>query len=262
MDLDTIPEDSVYAGRTPAGHHAWRGVSETSADGKVTKFVLYSGREVRFNPAWSSGGDIIETKEFRLANWRKDPVVLADHNPEHVIGRGTAQVVEQAEGPAQLHGSSEWDLHESNPLAVLIAGQHARGMRSAVSIGFMPGKGSGPRTKLAADHPAYMDPEKTPDWRAGWFHRYPELYEFSSVAIPRDPSALQLQSWAAEAVTLEQRIERVVRELVTREQAAWVLHAVRNDAAVKAAVAGVALAHLPNPSAGKPAPTDYWESWK
>lgn len=262
---DDLPEGAVYAGRSN-GVHTWKAEPpEVDAEGKTASFVLYSGAEVRFNPAWQTGGDIIRTKEFRLGNFKTNPVVLADHDPTKVIGRGTAKIVDQGQdSPAQLHGTATWDIHENNPLAVLIAGQHARGMRQAVSIGFIPGKGSGPRTRLAAEDPAWLDPEKVSSWAAGWLMRYPDLLEWSSVSTPKDPGALQLQQWAAEAETLEQRIERVVREIVSREHATWVLQAVRSDTQVRASIAAVALEQVPhNPTPAPANPGDWFdEDWQ
>lgn len=268
MDDELDPETetpeiatALHAGRSAAGRHTlWRsGGSTTEADGKTTKFVLYSGREVRFNPSWQEGGDIIRTKEFRLQNFRACPVVLADHDPDKVVGRGTASIVETDDG-AQLHGVATWDL--DSPLGALIAGQHARGFRHACSIGFMPGKGSAPRTKLDKDDPAYLDPEKVSSWRAGWVHRYPELYEFSSVSVPKDPGALQLQSWAAEAETDEQRIARLVTEILTRQHAELVLQAIRSDLAVRAAIIAAAWAQAPAPTPSPAPEPDWFDTWE
>jgi hypothetical protein len=273
MDLD--PE--LYAGFLGSGPQAtrtWRTdqpeemrAANEAGDGKSHKFVLYSGNEVRFHPVWQDGGDLIETKEFRLGPFRSNPRVLADHDPHHVIGRGTAQIVQGGES-TQLHGEVVWDLHESNPLAILIAGQHQRGMRGAVSIGFMPGKGSGPRTKLAADHPAYMDPEKVPAWRAGWYMRFPELYEWSSVSIPKDRGALQLQAqlqaWAMEAEDPDERVRRLVREELDKYGADIVLRAYAADERLRAKITASVLAELPAPDTHIPAPaapSDWWEDW-
>lgn len=264
-DLD-LPEGSVYAGRLPSGVRTWKAEPadpEASVEEKSASFVLYSGNEVRFNPQWQAGGDIIRTREFQLKNFAKNPVVLADHDPTKVIGRGTAQIVDQgANKPARLEGTATWDIHESNPLAVLIAGQHARKMRSAVSIGFIPGPGTIDRTSLPLDDPAYIDPAKVKAWYAGSMIRKPDLFEWSSVSTPKDPGALQLQQWAMEAETLDQRITRILSELVSKEQASWVLQAVRHSPEVRAAVAAVALeqvAHNPTPAPANPG--DWFEDW-
>lgn len=268
MDELELPEGATYAGRSPTGHRTWKGQAESSADEKTSKFILYSGREVRYNPTWQEGGDIIRTREFRLSNYRLSNVVLADHNMNHVVGAGTASIVDAGDDGFQLHGTSTWDLHESNPLAILIAGQHARGIRKAVSIGFMPGKGSGPRTKLAVDDPYYLDPEKVPSWRAGWVHRHPELYEWSSVSVPKDPGALQLQSWAAEAESEDERVRRIVSEVLTQRAGELVLSAYRASAELRTAITAACLAALPAPEAPTDPKTqkaddadDWWENW-
>lgn len=274
MDAVDDLDPSAYAGFLGGGGRSWRmdqpeelKASARQGDGTTARFVLYSGREVRFNPSWQEGGDVIATKEFKLAPFRANPVVLADHDPNHVIGRGTASIVE-SEGGSQLHGEVTWDIHESNPLAVLIAGQHQRGLRSAVSIGFMPGKGSGPRTKLEDGHPLRLDPEKVQAWRAGWYMRHPELYEWSSVSIPKDRGALQLQgqlrAYAAETEDDEQRIERIVRQVLDRFGSDLVLSAYRASAELRTRITAAVLSELPAPetqSVPAPAP-DWWEDWK
>lgn len=271
---DELLHPEQYAGFLPGEARSWLEVQPDSeqfdakvVDGKPTRFVLYSGREVRFNPSWQDGGDIIATDEFRLGPFRGNPRVLADHNPTQVIGRGTAEIVKQTDGPTQLQGGVVWDTHETNPLAILIAGQHARGMRGAVSIGFMPGKGSGPRTKLAADHPAYMDPEKVKAWAAGWFMRFPELYEWSSVAIPRDRGALQLQrqlqAYANEVEDPDEKVRRLVREELDRASADIVLRAYRSSPQLRTAITASVLSEVPTPTPNEtPAPSgDWWEDW-
>lgn len=272
MEDEPEIEPSSYAGFLAERVRAWREeqpealrAAAAAGDGKSNRFVLYSGNEVRFHPLYQSGGDVIETKEFRLAPFRSNPVVLADHDPNHIIGRGTAEIVKADDGQTQLHGTATWDLHETNPLAILIAGQHQRGLRSAVSIGFMPGKGSGPRTKLSADHPFYMDPEKNSDWRAGWFMRHPELYEWSSVSIPKDRGALQLQrqlqSWALEVEDPDERVRRLVREELSRAESEIVLRAYRASPELRTAITANVLAQLPAPSTPAASPADWWEEW-
>lgn len=263
-DLD-LPEGALYAGRTKAGHRTWKGTPESSSDGKTAKFVLYSGKEVRYSPVWQDGGDIIRTREFKLGNFRANPVVLSDHDPRYVIGRGTASIVDAGDDGIQLHGSVAWDLHEDNPLAILIAGQHHRKVRNAVSIGFIPGKGSAPRTKLAADDPAYLDPEKVQSWRAGWMYRNPELFEWSSVSVPKDPGALELQSWAYEAESDEDRLRRIVSEVLTQRAGELVLSAFRASPELRTAITAATLAELPAKNDPNPTPAperDWFEDWQ
>lgn len=263
MDLDL----AAYAARAH-GLETFRAAADRQLAENQTAFVLYSGREVR---NWAPGvpGDIIATREFRLGNYRKNPVVLADHDPSQVIGRGTASIVSDGE-VTRLEGVATWDVVESNPLAVLIAGQHARGVRSAVSIGFQPGKGTMGRDQLQPDDPLYVDPAKLDGygrWAVGRYIRAPELYEWSSVSVPKDPSALQLQSWALEAEDPDERIRRMADEIVSARWRDVVLQAVRQDAELRAAITATVFAALP-PDFAAPAATnppadesDWYQEW-
>lgn len=266
--MDDDPTEAVqFAGVAPDGvGRTWYEVqdaAEPGADVKPTaSFVLYSGGEVRSGP-WQYGGDLIEVESFNLKHFKANPVVLDSHSHDAVIGRGTAEI-----SGSKLVGDVVWDLHESNPRAILVAGQHARGMRNAVSIGFMPGKGTMARTELAEDHPARLDPAKAPKnvWAAGSYHRKAELYEWSSVAVPKDPGALkrrqQLADYAAEAEGIDDRIRRVVTEILDARGAEVVLRACRHDASVKAVIVALALAELPAPETVEPsAAPDWFEEW-
>lgn len=259
MELDDLPEGLCFAGR--AGElHTFR-AAVAGKDAGTASFVLYSGAEVGYNPLWQDGGDILAVKEFRLARYRSNPVVLADHDARHVIGAGTAAIKPTEDG-ARLEGSVVWHISQNNPLAVLIAEQHAQGIRSAVSIGFVPGKGTMSRTKLDRAHPAWMDGEKFQSWRAGTFVRNPELHEWSSVAVPRDPYALQLQAWAMEAESDDDRFRRIVREVLSAEHRGWVLDAFRSDAEIRTALQAAAMVATPKPAplASGGSFADWWSS--
>lgn len=266
MDDDLPIEDVQFVGVAADGAgRTWYELQEASDPAEGVKptasFVLYSGREVRSGP-WQYGGDIIEVSSFQLKNFLKNPVVLDGHNYDAVIGRGTAEI----EGD-KLVGSVTWDLHESNPRAILVAGQHARGIRSAVSIGFMPGKGTTLRTQLPEDHPSRLDPEKQPKgtYWAGTYHRNAELYEWSSVSVPKDPGALkrrqQLAAYAGEVEGLDDRLRRIVGEILDARGAEVVLRACRHDAQVRAAIVALALAELPKEPATPAAAADWFEEW-
>lgn len=272
MDPDDFdPADVQYAAEASSGLRTWyehqdaEEGAEPTAKERSASFVLYSGGEVRSGP-WQYGGDLIEVESFQLKNFKKNPVVLDGHDMDAVIGRGTAEI-EVKNGTARLVGEVVWDWHESNPRAILVAGQHARGVRSAVSIGFMPGKGSLPRTELPEDHAAHLDPAAAPKrtWFAGSFYRKAELYEWSSVSVPRDPGALkrrqQLEQYAAEAEGLDDRIRRVVGEILDARGAEVVLRACRHDDKVKAAIAALALASLPTDNETPAASADWFEEW-
>lgn len=264
--LDPAPDPHQYARRgdvwtwdhaplAPGASDDATFAAAPAGDGKTASFVLYSGREVR--PGWSGqvGGDVIRTREFRLQAYRLNPVVLADHNPTQVIGRGTAKIVSDGDTD-RLEGSVVWDLADDNPVAITIAGQHARGMRQAVSIGFSPGAGSTPRTKLEVSDPWRIDGEKVPEWRAGVLIRNAELLEWSSVAVPRDRGALQLQAdvrrFALETEDPDAQLRRVLGELLDQRLRGVVLAAVRSDPEIRAAVQATALLAPPAPPVHPP----------
>jgi hypothetical protein len=264
-DNDEIEDVAVYGGKAN-GLVTFRS-AQVEASEKTARFILATGAEVRYNPLWQSGGDVIRVREFRLARYRQNPVVLLEHDQRTVIGRGTASIVDAGDDGHQLQGAVEWDIHESNPLAVLTAGQHARGMRHAVSVGMMPGRGSVNRTELPEGDPYRLDPKKVQSWRAGMYYREPELWEFRSVSIPKDPGALQLRAWADEAEAEDQRVARVVDEILTRKAAALVLEAYRADASLRTAIVASVLAEIPagvnNNHLPAPKPEDDdWEDWR
>lgn len=226
---------------------------------KVSRFVLYSGNEVRYNPLWQQGGDVIATKEINLKRYARNPVVLLEHNPDLVIGTGVAKVEHHGEVDRLLF-TVTWDLHPTNPTAILVAGQHARKVRRAVSIGFMPGKDSVSRAELPKKHPFHIDTEAK--WAAGMYYRHPEMYEGSSVSIPKDPDALQLQRWAMETEDPDERLRRVIREVLGPQAREVVLQAVRQDPQVRTAIEGVALGSLPrSPEQPAGSAPDWFESW-
>lgn len=225
---------------------------------KVTRFVLYSGKEVRYNPLWQQGGDVIATREISLKRYNRNPVVLLEHDQSLVIGRGKAKV-ENAGDVDALMFAVEWDLHPTNPTAILVAGQHARKMRNAVSLGFMPGKDSVSRADLPKKHPFFIETESK--WSAGNYWRHSEMYEGSSVSIPKDPDALQVQSWAMSAEDPDERLRRVVTEVLDSKARELVLQAVRSDPAVRTAIEGVALGSIPSPAPPSSPAGWSWDEW-
>lgn len=157
-------------------------------------FVASSGAIDRY-------GDVVE-QSWRLANFRRNPVILHEHMVP-VVGRGSVKVDKDADA---LMLSVQWDDDEVNPVGRLVAHQHRTGMRSAVSVGFRPGR-SISRAKLDDDHPAKVASD-VPEWQAGYLYRSNELLEVSSVAVPANPEALQLRSYAMEAEDPEEQVMR------------------------------------------------------
>lgn len=203
----------------------------------TTTFIASTDRVDRY-------GDVVEQR-WSLASFKRNPVILHEHAPP-VIGTGEAKHVKDGDS-TKLQIKVKWDVGEHNPIATLVATQHARGVRRAGSVGFRPGKSIN-RTELGIDDPHYVDPKNTSPWRAGYKYFAPELLEFSSVAVPANPDAIQLQSYLKRAENQDEAIARVVRELATKEHTAWVLDAIQRDAGVRAAVRALLLGTEPNPT--------------
>jgi hypothetical protein len=186
----------------------WFKRSEQRADGS-TPFVASTDASDRH-------GDVVEQGTWRLKNFRGNPVILHEHGggmcaDTTVVGRGIAKIAtvgKADEARRQLQIRVFWDDHESNRQGMLDAHQHRDGFRHAGSVGFRPGKTISRR-----------------DLGHGSLFRHNELLEFSSVAIPANPQALQLNSLVASLGGLDgikslvkgQAIDRGVLADVVRE---------------------------------------------
>lgn len=232
---------SAYFLRRNAGvvaASAWmveRADGEEEEEKGTTTFIASTDRVDRY-------GDIVEQK-WSLADFRNNPAILYEHAPP-IIGSGKAKHVEEKGGKKHLEIKVKWDIGEHNPIGTLAATQHANGMRRAGSVGFIPTKAIN-RTELSVDDDHYVDPKTTSPWRAGYKYFGPKLLEFSSVAIPANPDALQLQSYLREAESQEEALERTIREICERQHAEWVLRALQKDAAVRAAARALLLSEPP-----------------
>lgn len=193
---------------------------------KPTRFVASTATVDRM-------GDVVEQR-WQLANWKRNPVILADHDSRSVVGVGAHDKTQKD----QLVISVKWDDSPVNPLGALIAHQHRSGFRRAVSVGFVPGEAVS-RADLPEGHPAKM-PSDSPRWSAGYLYRKPELLEVSSVAIPANPQALQLSAHAKAADTEEGQIRRLLSEGLEAKVREIVLDAVQRDRSVRNAVLALA----------------------
>lgn len=165
----------------------------SDANARTTLFVASTDREDR-------AGDVVK-QDWRLANFRRNPVILDNHFPLRVVGRGDNATNRRLEGGSQqLEILVRWDLDNPDPAVRSVGHQHLNGFRSAGSVGFRPSKRT-LRNKLAPDHPAYKEPRKveTP-WGSyevvGEYLEGNELLEFSSASVPMNPDAVQ-QSYLA-----------------------------------------------------------------
>ena len=204
-------------------------------------------------------GDVIAL-DWNLANFRRNPVILADHCRRDVIGKAAAAWVTDT---ALMIVVTWHDDAEVNPNGALIAAQHRNGFRAAGSVGFSPGRVT-PRHNLPSDHEAYRKPK---DGESPWFppslYEKCELLEFSSVSIPANARALQQRgTGGAEALFksladvekwLNDKLPAIIREQVDANSAAAIIRAIRSDADVRRAVAVAAsatpAAHSPDFSA-------------
>lgn len=192
---------------------AFPGADALPDDGR-TWFVASTDREAR-------DGHIFE-QQWRLAEWRRNPVILAEHEPD-VVGRGTARTVRGDDVSGLLVGV-EWHKSELNPRALLIAEQHETGFRKAVSVRMIPGAAVN-RAKLPQDDPRRQNVEP---WQAGMVFRFPVLLEVSSVAVPSDARAIQIRSWVQEVEDPAERLSRLLRETAGPTARAVIQAAVRD----------------------------------
>lgn len=179
-------------------------------------------------------GDVVE-QSWRLAAWRKNPVILYEHAPP-VVGRGVARVPRGSEDApgGNLTIKVQWDIGEHNPIGTLAGMQHLNGFRSAGSVGFLPGKVIN-RLDLDDGDPRKA-PKGTPRYMAGHVFRHNELLEFSSVAVPANREAVQLSIHAQETEDPHEQIRRFVEESTATRAAEAILEAVKADEAVRRAI--------------------------
>jgi HK97 family phage prohead protease len=139
---------------------------------RATKFldgVAVGDRQVRVIASDATPdrmGDILEASGARLANFRRNPIVLAQHRDDQPIG--TASVA--------LDGDKIVALIEFPPAGVSVLSDQylalmKAGVLSAVSVGFLP-------------------IERVPLDSGGYRYTVWELLEISCVSVPANPAAL------------------------------------------------------------------------
>ncbi|MEM6931160.1 MAG: hypothetical protein AAF602_29790 [Myxococcota bacterium] len=226
-----------------------RAVDDETDETKAT-FRASTGTEDRM-------GDFVE-QNWRLKSYRSNPVVLYEHRPP-VVGRGVVKTATDEAYGRHLVATAHWDVGEHNPTGTLMAAQHARGFRSAVSVGFRA-RSTVSRRDLPEDDERRVN-EDIPRWRAGWVFRSPELLEFSPVAIPANVDAVQLRSWYdaqadGDVVDHPEQLERFLKEFAAKEHVGWILSALRAEPTVRAAVRAALAEDLPPPPPAAPQSVD------
>ena len=125
-------------------------------------------------------GDVIDQKGWLLGKYKKNPVILLNHNSNALpIGKGDVKLVDGA-----LQVDIEFDMED--PSAAEVARKTKSGYMSAVSVGFNP-VDSVPRSQLPKDHTAYG--------KKGMFFERAELLEVSIVTIPANGDAVAIKNY-------------------------------------------------------------------
>ena len=123
----------------------------------------------------------IDPAGWDLKNYKKNPVVLWGHNPNiPAIGVAQDTIVDKDKGI--LVGRIKFSSKEVDPFAWMIKEKIREGILRTGSVGFRPMKVE------IVDHSDDDKGAKTRD-ETRLIHRKQELYEFSVVNIPANPSA-------------------------------------------------------------------------
>lgn len=158
-------------------------------------------------------------EDGRMVAFDSNPVVPWSHDYSMPpVGRvAEREVREVAPGAMGLYIAVEWDMDDER--AASIAGKYARGVLSAVSVGFRSGKVTA-LSALDKAHP-WMAPE-------GYMLSGNELMEISAVTVPGNPRALAQRDSGWLAAALVEQAPDVVRAEVVR--------LLREDASIRALV--------------------------
>ena len=157
----------------------------TSSKKEKVSFVASSATPDRY-------GDIIDQKGWILKNYKKNPVVLLNHDSNQLpIGKGNVYIRND-----QLTIDVEFDSED--PRAKEVERKAKKGFMNAVSVGFRPLE-SKSRSELPTDHKYYG--------QRGMYYSKAELLEVSIVTIPAN----------GEATMLEQKFYNAMKEEILRE---------------------------------------------
>lgn len=176
----------LFADEVANGWHVRAASSDPAA--RTTLFIASTADEDR-------ALDVVR-QDWRLRNYRANPVILDNHDGRRVVGRGDRASIPKDTGNLEI--LVRWDLDNPDPSLRAVGHQHLAGFRSGGSVGFRSGTITR-RDKLAADHPSYREPATIASawgeikW-AGLLYERNELLEFSSASIPMNPLALHRPS--------------------------------------------------------------------
>ena len=155
----------------------------------TVRFVASTGNSDRY-------GDIISQDGWQLDAYRRNPVVLLNHQTNQLpIGKGLVEVKD-----GNLMIDVEFDAEDE--LAQKVAHKARNGFLHAVSVGFNPVE-SISRAELPEEHKAYSE-------KGGNLFTRAELLEVSIVTIPAN----------SEATTMGQKqlsLRGMIREIIAQE---------------------------------------------
>lgn len=144
---------------------------------QATFAVTGDDRKIRFvasDESMNRYGQIVRLSGWELENYRKNPVLLWQHNSDDLpIGRVAIGVIGN-----QLIADAEFATEDLNPFAEKVYQMAKAGFINAVSVGFMPLDGK----PILSDKGEYEGDEFTKQ----------ELLELSVVNVPANADALRV----------------------------------------------------------------------
>ncbi|PZM87666.1 MAG: hypothetical protein DLD55_00075 [candidate division SR1 bacterium] len=134
-------------------------------------------------------GEVIKLDGWDFENYKKNPVVIANHiyRIENIVGRATKIGIE--DGRLVIEGV----FSKSNPLGILLADLYDEGMVKTVSVGFIPKQRQEDNRRIITSA---------------------ELLELSFVAVPCNPEALSLD----QKELIQKGIEAGILQLEKKEE--------------------------------------------
>jgi HK97 family phage prohead protease len=164
-------------------------LDEKNHDSNVVSFVASTSNEDRY-------GDIINQDGWSLESYRKNPIVLLNHDSTQLpLGKGEVEVID-----GQLLIEVEFDMED--PKGKEVARKVKQGFINAVSVGFNSSE-QVQRNELPKESKYYSE--------KGIYFNSAELLEVSIVTIPANPHAI-----AAKNYQIESLLKNLL--LITREK--------------------------------------------
>ena len=161
---------------------------EVTKDNITMSFIASTQNEDRY-------GDIINQENWDLSKFKKNPIILFNHNSLAMpIGKGSAEVVN-----GQLLIDIDFDMED--PFAAEVGRKAKAGFLNAVSVGFNPIEGI-ERSELPEDH--FAKGEK------GMYFDKAELLEVSIVTIPANGEAVAAKAYQDETIN---RLNKTINKL-------------------------------------------------